>query len=134
MLPVGPNHNSGCYHTSGSLWAARHNPADAGCADAVRLKQADVLKLAPPADRGVMVANPPYGVRLGEQAKLAEFYPRLGDALKRSFGGWTCCILSADPRLARLIHLKPSRRIPLFNGALECRLLEYRMVAAGPPR
>ena len=55
----------------------------------------------------------------------------LGDALKRSFSGWDCYILSADPRLAKLIRLSPSRRIPLFNGALECRLLEYRMVAGG---
>jgi putative N6-adenine-specific DNA methylase len=111
------------------LEAARRNLAEAGLTEAVRLKQADVLRLAPPADSGVLVTNPPYGVRLGDQRKLAEFYPRLGDALKQNFNGWDCFILSADPQLAKLIRLRPARRIPLFNGALECRLLEYRMVA-----
>lgn len=113
------------------LQAARRNLADAGLGEAVRLKQADVLRLAAPADTGVLVTNPPYGIRIGEQAKLAEFYPRLGDALKQNFSGWNCYLLSADPRLAKLIRLSASRRMPLFNGALECRLLEYRMVAGG---
>ena len=71
------------------------------------------------------------GVRIGDQEKLAEFYPPLGDALKQNFHGWDCFILSADPRLAKLIGLKPTRRMPLYNGALECRLLEYRIVAGG---
>lgn len=115
--------------SNAELQAARRNLADAGLGEAVKLKQADVLRLAAPAESGVLVTNPPYGVRLGEQGKLAEFYPALGDALKRNFAGWDCFILSADPRLAKLIRLSPARRIPLFNGALECRLLEYRMVA-----
>ena len=113
------------------LQAARRNLADAGLADVVKLKQADIVRLAAPVDHGVLVTNPPYGVRLGEQEKLAAFYPKLGDALKQNFSGWNCFILSADPRLAKLIHLSASRRTPLFNGALECRLLEYRMVAGG---
>lgn len=109
------------------LQAARRNLADAGLGEAVRLKQADVLRLAPPTPTGMMVTNPPYGVRLGEQNRLAEWYPRLGDALKQNFAGWRCFILSGDPRLPKLIRLSASRRTPLFNGALECRLLEYRM-------
>ncbi|MGV3719973.1 MAG: THUMP domain-containing class I SAM-dependent RNA methyltransferase [Actinomycetota bacterium] len=113
------------------LQAARRNLADAGLGEAVRLKQADVLRLLPPTPTGMMVTNPPYGVRLGEQNRLAEWYPRLGDALKQNFGGWRCFILSADPQLPKLIRLGASRRTPLFNGALECRLLEYRMT---PPR
>ena len=107
----------------------RRNLQEAGFAQAVRVKRADVLHLAPPADHGVLVTNPPYGVRIGEQRKLAEFYPRLGDALKQNFAGWNCFILSADPRLAKTIGLGTRRRLPLFNGALECRLLEYPIVA-----
>jgi putative N6-adenine-specific DNA methylase len=111
------------------LLAARKNLQEAGLGEVVRLKQADVLRLSAPADHGIIVTNPPYGIRIGEQNRLAEFYPQLGDALKRNFAGWTCYILSADPRLAKLIHLGASRKIPLFDGALECRLLEYRLVA-----
>jgi len=70
-------------------------------------------------------------VRLGEQRELAEFYPKLGDALKKNFAGWRACILSADMRLPKLIRLAVSKRTPLFNGALECRLFEYMMVAGG---
>ena len=93
------------------------------------LERADLLERIPPAAEGVMVTNPPYGVRLGETEELADFYPRLGDALKQRWGGWRCYIFSADPALAKLIKLKATRRTPLFNGALECRLYEYRMVA-----
>ena len=70
--------------------AARRNLQDAGFASAVKLKQADVLRLSAPAESGVMVTNPPYGVRIGDQEKLAAFYPKLGDALKRNFAGWNC--------------------------------------------
>jgi putative N6-adenine-specific DNA methylase len=76
-----------------------------------------------------MVMNPPYGERTAAEADLAAFYPRLGDALKQRYAGWTAYILTADLSLAKLIGLKASRRTPLFNGALECRLFEYRLVA-----
>jgi len=100
----------------------------AGLERAVQLKQANLLELSPPAPTGVLVANPPYGVRLGEDEALAAFYPQLGDALKARFAGWRCYFLTADLRLAKLIGLKASRRTPLFNGPLECRLFEYRIV------
>lgn len=82
-----------------------------------------------PADGGIIVANPPYGVRLSEQQELAAFYPQLGDALKKKFSGWTAYLLTGDLRLAKLIGLSASKRTPLFNGALECRLFEFKLVA-----
>ena len=97
----------------------------------VTLKQANLLEISAPAASGFLVTNPPYGVRLSEQQELAEFYPKLGDVLKKKFSGWNAYIFSADPLLPKLIRLTPSRRVPLFNGALECRLLEYKMVAGG---
>lgn len=111
-----------------ALKAARTNFRAAGLENVVSLKQADVLDLTAPAQKGIIVTNPPYGVRLGEQKQLAEFYPKLGDVLKKQFTGWSAYILSADMRLPKLIRLAVSRRIPLFNGALECRLFEYKMV------
>jgi putative N6-adenine-specific DNA methylase len=112
-----------------ALEAARANLAGAGVAECVALKCADVLDITPPTREGIIVSNPPYGVRLGEQQRLADFYPRLGDLLKKHFTGWRVYFLSADMRLPKLIHLAVSRRVPLFNGALECRLFEYKMVA-----
>jgi putative N6-adenine-specific DNA methylase len=106
----------------------------AGLERTVQLKQANLLELSPPAPAGVLVANPPYGVRLGEDAELAAFYPKLGDALKARFAGWRCYFLTADLRLAKLIGLRASKRTPLFNGPLECRLFEYRIVAGSMRR
>ena len=110
------------------LAAARANLAAAGLADAVPLKHVSVLDMKPPAESGILVMNPPYGVRTGEEADLAELYPRLGDVLKQRFAGWRAYIFTADLRLPKLIRLTPSRRTPLFNGALECRLYEFRLV------
>jgi len=127
-----PIHGSDLYGRS--LDNARMNLRDAGLEEAVSLKQVNLLELSPPAPTGMIVTNPPYGVRLGEKEQLAAFYPRLGDALKQRFAGWTAYILSGDADLAKLIRLHASRKTVLFNGALECRLYEYRMVAGGNRR
>ncbi|MDR1853714.1 MAG: THUMP domain-containing protein, partial [Azoarcus sp.] len=110
------------------LRRARENLAAAGLEPHVKLERADLLELVPPASGGVLATNPPYGVRLGEAEELAAFYPRLGDALKRHWADWRCYFLSADMNLPKAIGLKASRRTPLFNGALECRLFEYKIV------
>lgn len=112
-----------------TLKLAQANLRAAGLEQAVQLKQANVLEISAPAATGVLVTNPPYGERMGEQQDLAGFYPKFGDALKQKFAGWNCYILSADMNLPKLIKLQVSRRSPLFNGALECRLFEYRIVA-----
>lgn len=127
--PVAPLQIFGSDVVGLQVGKTRENLAAAGLEECVRLLQADVLDLDPPAETGVMVANPPYGVRLGEESELADFYPKLGDALKAHWPGWRCYFLSADPALPRGMGLKASRRTPLFNGALECRLFEYRMFA-----
>lgn len=76
-----------------------------------------------------MVSNPPYAERVFDRDQLAQFYPLLGSALKRRFAGWNCYLISADTRLPKMVRLTPSKKTPLFNGALECRLYEFRMVA-----
>ena len=111
-----------------ALKLARVNLAAAGFADMASLKQANMLEISAPAAEGVLVANPPYGVRIGEQDELASFYPQMGDVLKKKFAGWRAYIFTADLRLPKLIGLSPSRRTPLYNGALECRLYEFRIV------
>jgi putative N6-adenine-specific DNA methylase len=121
----------GSDHSGEALQAARANLRAAGVEHVVSLERADVLEVGAPASAGVIVTNPPYGVRLGARQDLAAFYPKLGDVLKKRFSGWRVYILSADMRLPKLIRLAASRRMPLFNGALECRLFEYKMVEGG---
>jgi len=112
-----------------ALKAAHLNLENAGLLSAVTLKQANVLEISPPADHGVLVANLPYGERMGELDEMRVLYPLLGDVLKQKFKGWNAYLLTADLAMPKSIRLAVSRKTPLFNGALECRLFEYKMVA-----
>lgn len=112
-----------------ALADARTNLEAAGLLNAVHLKQANILEVSAPEAQGIVVTNPPYGVRLSGTEALAAFYPKLGDRLKNKFSGWTVYILSADSLLPKAIHLKAFSRMPVFNGALECRLLAYKMIS-----
>jgi putative N6-adenine-specific DNA methylase len=117
-----------------ALKLARANLDALHVSDLITLKQADVLEMPAPALSGTLVTNPPYGVRLHDQDALAMLYPKLGDALKKKYAGWTAYIFTGDLRLPKLIGLAPSRRTPLYNGALECRLFEFKLVAGSMRR
>jgi putative N6-adenine-specific DNA methylase len=108
---------------------AKQNLQEAGLLDAVQLSHVEFTALVPPADSGVMVANPPYGVRIGEDEALAALYPKMSMTLKQKFSGWNTYFLTNDLRMPKLMRLSPSKKTPLFNGPLECRLFEIKMVA-----
>jgi putative N6-adenine-specific DNA methylase len=108
---------------------AKQNLESAGLLEAVQLAHQDMLEVTPAADSGILVANPPYGVRIGEEEALAALYPKMGEVLKRKFSGWNTYFLTNDMTLPKGMRLTPSKRTPLFNGALECRLFEIKMVA-----
>lgn len=112
-----------------ALADAHTNLTISGLAEVIELKQGNILEISAPVSTGILITNPPYGKRSGEQKELAELYPKLGDILKKKFVGWNAYFFTADTLLPKLIHLATSRRITLFNAALECRLLEYKMVA-----
>ena len=113
---------------------ARENLAANQLLDMVHLKQANVTEISAPAASGVWISNPPYGERLGATEDLAQIYPKLGDLLKQKFAGWRAYFFTGDPQLPKLIRLSASKRTPLFNGKLECRLLEYKVVAGSNRR
>lgn len=127
-----PIHGSDRYVPA--LETAHNNLVSAGLEKAITLASADILETRPWIDHGLIVTNPPYGVRLDDQDRLAALYPRLGDWLKQHWAGWNVFFLTGDPLLAKKIRLSASRRTPLFNGAIECRLFEYRMIAGGNRR
>lgn len=112
-----------------ALQSIRANLNATGLAQAVTLHCGDVLEQIAPAVSGILVTNPPYGHRMGAVDDLDRFYPKFGDRLKQQFSGWTAFILTADMKLPGKLRLSPARRTPLFNGAIECRLFEFRMVA-----
>lgn len=107
----------------------KQNLTEAGLLETAQISQVNFTELVPPTDEGVMVANPPYGVRIGEDEELALLYPKMSETLKRKFSGWNTYFLTNDLRLPKLMRLTPSKRTPLFNGPLECRLFEIKMVA-----
>jgi putative N6-adenine-specific DNA methylase len=108
---------------------ARHNLKVAGLEEVAKVMQSDFIKLVPPASEGTLVTNPPYGQRIGEDEDLKEVYPVWAKHMKESFGGWNTYFLTADLEMPKDMRLKPSKKTPLYNGALECRLFEIKMVA-----
>ncbi len=113
---------------------ARENLLANGLGDCVQLKQANILEISAPTDSGVLVTNPPYGDRLGDAGELAELYPKLGDLLKQKFAGWRAYFFSGDTQLPKGIRLSTNKKIPLFNGKIECRLYEYKVIAGSNRR
>jgi len=112
-----------------ALRAALANFSAAGVDEVIRIRSGDLLDLPAPAPSGIMICNPPYGERLGNEADLAEFYPKLGDALKKHYAGWTCHFISADRRMEKMLKLRCTRKVPLMNGDLDCRLYEFKVVS-----
>jgi putative N6-adenine-specific DNA methylase len=124
---------------SGDMVAmTRHNIGRAGIMFDIPLKQIEAQEIKPPLERpGMIVTNPPYGERIGvrgdrtvPQDEMAnQFYSAFSSTLKQRFAGWTVYLFTADLGLPKLLRLKESRKTPFFNGALECRLFRFDMVA-----
>nr|WP_020654029.1 class I SAM-dependent RNA methyltransferase [Massilia niastensis] len=124
---------------SGDMVAmTRHNLKIAGILFEVPLKQIEAQHVSPPtAQPGILLTNPPYGERIGvrgdstvpQDEMAVSFYSALGTTLKQRFAGWTAFLFTADLGLPKLLRLKESRKTPFFNGALECRLFRFDMVA-----
>lgn len=108
--------------------AARLNARRAGMEPWVSLAVADARAWTAPGEGGILAANPPYGDHAGAGEDLASLYRDFGNALKRRGAGWTAGILCGDSALLKCIGLRPSRKIPLWNGPLECRLAVFRLV------
>ncbi len=106
---------------------ARRNAESSGIGKKIRWSQNDFAKLEPPAASGTLVCNPPYGERIGDEKKLEAFYGKIGDTLKQNWKGWTAWVFTGNLPLAKRIGLKPSRRIVLYNGPIECRLLKFEL-------
>jgi putative N6-adenine-specific DNA methylase len=117
----------GSDRSSAALEVARKNATRAGVEGFVEFVTADITRCPCPATPGVVVCNPPYGIRLGDAASVKALYKSLGDTLKKRFAGFTAYILTGNPELVSSVGLKASRRIVLFNGPIECRLLRYEL-------
>jgi putative N6-adenine-specific DNA methylase len=131
---------------------AQRNAERAGVAEAIEFRGGDALQRMPPSDQpGVMLLNPPYGERIevggiagpgrgGRESPQMEnsgepgaegpgFFTQLASHWKKHYAGWTAWVLSPDAKLPTRMRLKESRRVPMWNGPIECRLFRFDMVA-----
>jgi putative N6-adenine-specific DNA methylase len=108
-----------------SLGMARANISSAGLLNVIELHKKDFKEFNAPKEKGVIVSNPPYGERIGEN--VDELYKDFGDTLKKQYNGYSAWFISSNMEALKKVGLKPSRKIKLFNGNLECRLMNYQM-------
>ena len=102
------------------------NAAHAGVAEWMHIEKRPLESVTPPrGPAGLIVANPPYGERIGADAALPELYTELGQLLRNRFRGWQAAILTGNPPLARHLGIYAKRTHRVFNGAIECRLLRF---------
>jgi putative N6-adenine-specific DNA methylase len=107
--------------------AARKNAVTAGVEHLIEFGVCDYSETLIPEGGGIVVLNPEYGERIGKIGTLESVYKGIGDFFKQKCRGYTGYILTGNPHLAKQVGLRAQRRIPFFNGAIECRLLEYEL-------
>jgi putative N6-adenine-specific DNA methylase len=104
----------------------RRNLDAAGVSRMVRVRLSAFEGLEPPAPEGYLITNPPYGERL-KLEDIKAFYKKLSDILKQKYTGYTAWILGSDLEAIKFIGLRPSRKIKVMNGQLECRFLKFEL-------
>jgi putative N6-adenine-specific DNA methylase len=126
---------------------ATRNAERAGVRQAIEFKTMDALQRPPPSPTGTLIMNPPYGERIAPKGQgsttaregfegggtSAEFFGALATQWKRHYSGWTAWLLTPDMKLPGQMRLKESRRVPLWNGPIECRLFRFDMTAGAGP-
>lgn len=108
---------------------AKKHIATAGLSHKIHIERRDIAD-AKPAESwlpGLLICNPPYGERLGDEKQTAELYTKFGDTLKNYYIGWKAAMIISNPELGFRLGIRSQKPITLFNGALECKLLRLRI-------
>jgi putative N6-adenine-specific DNA methylase len=119
-------HIYGSDNSPKAIRIAESNIKSAGLSKYITVKQCAIQQLEKPAEKGLLVTNPPYGERL-QSDELYELYEAIGERLKHHFQGFTAWVISSERSLLSRIGLKPSKRIPLLNSSLECEFWEFEL-------
>ncbi|HSQ54575.1 MAG TPA: THUMP domain-containing protein [Gemmata sp.] len=110
----------------GAIELAKQNARKAGVGHLVRFELRDLSEARPPGDvPGVMICNPPYGERIGEEKEWVGLYEALGEVITEHWRGWRLFVFTSNDWLARKVHLPVRGRTPFFNGSLQCKLWEF---------
>lgn len=116
----------GCDISRNVAKKAKENVKLAKVDDIVSIQTCAMQDMEVPAGRGVVIMNPPYGERMVKD-NIEELYKSIGDTFKKNFSGYDCWVISSNMEAFKHVGLRPSRKIVLFNGPLECRFMKYEM-------
>ncbi len=108
-----------------NIEAAKKNAQRAGVDDLIVFKKENTLSLLPPVPEGMIVTNPPHGIRLGDEFFLEEFYKDFAYNFKRNFPGWSLWVLSGDPKWTAFLKMKARKHYRIDNGGVDCRWIHY---------
>ncbi len=123
-FPVFPFQIIGSDRSFKALQAARENIRNAGLSNYITLEVGNIETFTPPEGPGVLITNPPYGLRMPAEDIIA-FYKSIGDAFKRQFTGYKTWVISSDMDALKHLGLHPSKKYKVFNGQLDCGFCCY---------
>ena len=115
----------GCEINKKVFEQANVNISLAGLENYIELINNDFLELQLKCTPGIIICNPPYGKKLGDENELICLYEQMGIFLKNNFSGWEFWLLSGNPKLTKYLKMKSSLKIPVSNGGIDCRWIKY---------
>jgi len=115
----------GCEINKKVFEQANVNISLAGLENYIELINNDFLALKLSCTPGIIICNPPYGKKLGDENELIYLYEQMGIFLKNNFSGWEFWLLSGNPKLTKYLKMKSSLKIPVSNGGIDCRWIKY---------
>ena len=115
----------GCEINKDVFDQAKVNIKLAGLENYIELQNDDFKNIQFKSSEGLVLCNPPYGKKLGDENELITLYEDMGEFLKRNFSGWEFWLLSGNPKLTRYLKMKSSLKIPVSNGGIDCRWIKY---------
>ena len=115
----------GCEINKDVFDQATVNIKKAGLNNYIELQNDDFKNIQFKSSEGLVLCNPPYGKKLGDENELITLYEDMGEFLKRNFSGWEFWLLSGNPKLTRYLKMKSSLKIPVSNGGIDCRWIKY---------
>ena len=115
----------GCEINKKVFEQANVNISLAGLENYIELINNDFLELQLSCTPGIIICNPPYGKKLGDENELICLYEEMGIFLKNNFSGWEFWLLSGNPKLTKYLKMKSSLKIPVSNGGIDCRWIKY---------
>jgi putative N6-adenine-specific DNA methylase len=107
-----------------AVHVAKQNIISAGLQQVIEIRRESIDNSQPPKGHGVMITNPPYGERM-QTENIIELYKKIGDSLKQQYTGYEAWVLSSDFNALKYIGLRPSRKIKVYNGQLECKFVKF---------